>query len=82
MKPVLLIPLLLASAACTDIPELDGSEPRSVRSAPYPRLIPIDETLGAPIDPAGEAEEVESDLTARSEALAQKAAALQNAETN
>jgi hypothetical protein len=82
MKPSVLIPLLLVCAACANVPELEGREGPSVRNARYPRLIPLDETLGAPVNPANEAEDVESDLIARSEELARKAAALQSAKIN
>lgn len=82
MKPLPLLTLILACAACADFPELEGSEPKSVKSAAYPQLIPLQDTLGAPVDPISEATEVEEELTARSESLAQRAQALQNAQTN
>ncbi len=82
MKSPTLIVLLIACAGCTDIPELEGSETAALRKAPYPRLIPLDDALGAPIDPISEANSVEEDLTARAEALTKRAEALQNAETN
>ncbi|MDA7967243.1 hypothetical protein [Ruegeria sp.] len=82
MKPLILIPLMLICAACADFPELDGREAPDLRKAPYPRLIPLQDTLGPPVDPVNEAVEVEDDLLARSEALARKAQALQNAPTN
>lgn len=82
MKPLRYLVLLSFCAACADIPELDGSESASVRSARFPRLIPLQETLGPPADPVSEAAEVEEELTARSEALSNKARALQNAQVN
>ncbi len=82
MKPLPLILLLLVAAGCADIPELDGSESEALRKAPYPKLIPLEATLGPPTDPESEATAVEEDLTARSEALAKRAEALQNAEIN
>ncbi len=82
MKPLPLIFLLLAAAGCADIPELDGSESAALQKAPYPKLIPLQPALGAPVDPVNEAAEVEEDLTARGEALAKKAEALQKAEIN
>lgn len=82
MKHAALIVLMIALAGCADIPELEGSESASLRKAPYPRLIPLDQTLGPPADPVSEAREVEEELTARAEALAERAEALQNAETN
>lgn len=80
MKPLPLILVLLACAACANIPELEGSEGPELRKAPYPRLIPISDTLGPPANPVNEAEEVEEELTERSEALAEKAQALQDVE--
>ncbi|WP_109311963.1 hypothetical protein [Ruegeria sp. AU67] len=82
MKPLPLLVLLLTCAACTDFPELEGREQPNVRSAAYPKLVPLQDILGPPIDPVSEAAEVEEDLTARSEALAKKAEALQNAKIN
>ncbi|WP_298846323.1 hypothetical protein [uncultured Ruegeria sp.] len=82
MKLLPVLPLFLLFAGCADIPELEGSEPASVRSAAYPRLVPLQETLGPSIDPISQAAVVEEDLTQRSEALAKKAQALQNAQTN
>jgi len=82
VKPLSLLILFLACTGCADIPELEGSEPASVRSAPYPRLIPLQGAIATPVDPMSEAAEVEEELAARSEALARRADALQNAETN
>lgn len=82
MKLLPVLPLILVFAGCSNFPELEGSEPASVKSAPYPRLVPLQETLGPSIDPISQAAEVEEDLTQRSEALAKKAQALQNAQTN
>ncbi|MTH95667.1 hypothetical protein [Roseibium sp. RKSG952] len=82
MKHVSLLTLLLAFAGCTDIPELEGKEAPSIRNAAYPKLVPLEETLGTPVDPVSEASEVEEELTSRSEELAKKAAALQAAEIN
>lgn len=81
-KALPLLILTLALMGCADIPELDGSESRSVQKAAYPPLIPLQDSLGTPIDPASEATEVEEDLNARAEALRKKAEALQNAPTN
>lgn len=80
MKPLPLIAALIACAACADIPELEGSEGPALRKAAYPKLVPISDTLGPPGDPISEADEVEEELTARSEALAEKAKALQEVE--
>ncbi len=82
MKPLSLILVLLSCAACTEIPELEGSSAASVRKAPYPRLLPVSDTLGPPTDVISEAAEVEEELNARSEALAEKAQALQEVEND
>ncbi|NOD36068.1 MULTISPECIES: hypothetical protein [unclassified Ruegeria] len=82
MKLLPILSFILLCAGCADFPELEGSEPASVKKAPYPRLVPLQETLGPAIDPVSQAATVEEDLTQRSEALAQKAQALQNAQTN
>ncbi|WP_108858991.1 hypothetical protein [Ruegeria sp. Alg231-54] len=82
MKPLPLLVLLLTCAACTDFPELEGREQPNVRSAAYPKLVPLQDILGPPINPVNEAAEVEEDLTARREALAKRAEALQNVQTN
>jgi hypothetical protein len=82
MKPLPLLILLLACAGCADFPELEGREQPNVKSARYPKLIPIQENLGPPVDPANEAAEVEEDLAARREALEKKAEELQAAEIN
>ncbi|WP_010441983.1 hypothetical protein [Ruegeria conchae] len=82
MKLLPSIFLVLATASCANIPELEGSETAALRKAPYPKLIALDPALGAPTDPVSEAEEVEEDLSTRGEALAKKAEALQNAEIN
>ena len=82
MKVLIPLILMLACAGCADIPELDGSETKAVRDAPYPELIPLQQALGAPAAPEAEAAAVEEELTARSEALAKKAQDLQNAPAN
>ena len=81
MKPLPLILLLFTAASCADIPELEGSESAALRKAPFPKLIPLEATH-PPADPVSEAAEVEKYLTTRSEALAKRAEALQNAEIN
>ena len=82
MKPLPLILFLLTAAGCTEIPELEGSESAALRKAPYPKLIPLEATLDPPTDSVSEAAEVEEYLTTRSNALAKRAEALQNAEIN
>lgn len=82
MKVLTPLVVMLVCAGCADIPELEGSEAQAVRNAPYPKLIPLQQALGAPADPEAEAAAVEEELTARSEALAKKAQDLQNASAN
>lgn len=81
MKSLSVFLLLALSAGCADFPELEGREAPSVKTARYPKLIPLTETSLPQIDPVSEAAEVEEDLTQRSKALSQKAKALQNAST-
>ncbi len=81
MRPSIVILLLALSAGCTDFPELEGQESAAIRSAPYPRLIPLEGALVAPVDTTGEAQKIEQDLKRRSEALSQKAQALENTST-
>ncbi|WP_170330857.1 hypothetical protein [Ruegeria arenilitoris] len=82
MKPLSMLILVLACAGCADFPELEGREQPNVKSARYPKLVPIQENLGPPVDPLNEAAEVEEDLIARREALQKKAEELQAAEIN
>jgi len=82
MKPAILIGMIVASAGCTNIPELEGSEAPSLRTAPYPVLIPLSGDLSQPANPKQQATDVEEELASRSEALAQKAQDLQDAQIN
>ena len=82
MKPLPLMILILACSGCADFPELEGREQPDVRSARYPKLIPLQESLGPPVDPVNEAVEVEEDLVARRKELEKKAQKLQNEEIN
>ncbi|GAA6161169.1 hypothetical protein NBRC116589_33430 [Ruegeria sp. HU-ET01832] len=82
MKPLPLLIVLSLCASCVDFPELEGSEPESLKTTRYPKLIPLQENLGPPIDPVSEAAEVEEDLSARREALQKKADKLQSEEIN
>jgi len=79
MKPLPLLILIFACAGCADFPELEGRELDNVKSARYPKLIPLQENLGPPADPANEAIEVEEDLIARRKELQKKARKLQRA---
>lgn len=80
MKPLLPLVLFLACAACANFPELEGSEPASVKSARYPKVIPLEGVLGPQTNPVFETTQLEEDLLARREALQKKADQLQNEE--
>ncbi|WP_171122734.1 MULTISPECIES: hypothetical protein [unclassified Ruegeria] len=82
MKPLPLLILTLCCAACADFPELEGSEPASLKSARYPKLIPLQENLGPTIDPISEASEVEEELETRRKELQKKADQLQSEQIN
>lgn len=82
MKPLPLLILFLACTACANFPELEGSEPPSLKSARYPKLIPLDGDLDTPINPVFETATLEQDLLTRREALQKKADQLQQEEIN
>ena len=63
-KPLIIV---LALAACTDLPDLDAVIPQSLRDAPYPTLTPI------PIAPTTAGQEADV-LQARAAALQARAA--------
>ncbi|TMV08030.1 hypothetical protein FGK63_11325 [Ruegeria sediminis] len=81
MKPLLLI-LIAAAAGCTQIPELEERETPELLRAKFPRLVPLQDTLGPPVDPVDEAGKVEEELTKRREALGKRADALHAAQTD
>lgn len=74
---LLALTILVALAACTQVPELEDHLTPQLRRADYPTLIPLDETLGPRPDPAAEATEIEEELAARVAALQNRARALQ-----
>ncbi len=62
-----------ALTGCTNIPELDATVPPSLQQADYPALVPI-ETLLTPLPPVKDnAEDVQSDLENRRDALQDRA---------
>ncbi|MBO9452188.1 hypothetical protein J7426_18075 [Tropicibacter sp. R16_0] len=77
MKLRLAICLLPVLAACTQVPELEDKVSSQLKNAKYPKLVPIDETLGPPVAPEAEAQKVTDELEARRDSLKQRAAALQ-----
>ncbi|MGI9370490.1 MAG: hypothetical protein ACR2O2_16795 [Ruegeria sp.] len=79
MKPLLPLVLLFFYACCTEIPQLEGDDAAAITNARYPKLIPLEEALGPPVNPEDEAAIVEEELDARSKSLDQKAKALQSA---
>ena len=40
--------LVLASAGCSDFPQLDGVTSERARAADYPRILPLDQLLAGP----------------------------------
>ncbi|MEX0349826.1 MAG: hypothetical protein AB3N15_10425 [Paracoccaceae bacterium] len=68
---------LLALGACTQVPELDEKLSAQTRDARFPKLIPLEDALGPPVDPEAEAQEIEDELDARAAALQNRARQLQ-----
>ncbi|MEY8842388.1 hypothetical protein AB9K41_25435 [Cribrihabitans sp. XS_ASV171] len=77
MRGMSRIAAFLALGACVQVPELDESVPPGLRDAPYPKLQPLDETLGPAVDPVSEAEELEERLSGRVQSLQSRARGLQ-----
>ena len=71
------IPLAML-AGYTTIPELTERVPPQIKNAAYPELVPLEDVLGAPVNPQEEATELQKHLQARSERLASKARELQS----
>jgi len=72
--------VLTAAAACTRVPELEDRLTPDLRSADYPKLLPLDDAL-EPLDPPQQAsEELQEELDSRSARLKRRAAAVKNAE--
>ena len=68
---------LIGLAGCTQVPELGERVPDGFKQAPYPKLIPLEQALGPPPNPARDAETLEETLNNRRDALTRKARALQ-----
>ncbi|MCL6284770.1 hypothetical protein M3P21_14630 [Ruegeria sp. 2012CJ41-6] len=68
---------LLAVTACTNVPELEDELSPQLRDSRYPKLIPLEDALGPPVDPQTEAREIEDELEARAAALQNRARQLQ-----
>ena len=78
MRPVFLL-LLLLSAACTRVPELETQVPKGLHEADFPKLIALGPDLLTPQSPGTEAEKLERDLNARRARLQARAARLRRA---
>lgn len=68
---------LSGAAACTRVPELESKVTPQMRAAPFPELIPLEERLGPALDPSREAQDLNEQLNARSQALQNRARQLQ-----
>lgn len=77
MKLRLAFCLLPIMAACTQVPELNDKVSPQLKNAKYPKLVPIDQTLGPPVAPEEEAKKVTEQLEARRDSLKRRASALQ-----
>ncbi|MBY6139246.1 hypothetical protein KUV26_07315 [Leisingera daeponensis] len=79
LTPIALL-LAVAAAACTRVPELEDRLTPDLRSADYPRLLPLDDAL-EPLDPPQQAsQELKNELDARSDRLKRRAEAVKKAE--
>ncbi|MHA6262476.1 hypothetical protein ACXYMO_04675 [Arenibacterium sp. CAU 1754] len=66
-----------ALAGCTQVPEIGDRVPVGLTDAPYPALVPLDDSLTTPQDLRGAAQEVEESLATRVQRLKSKALNLQ-----
>ena len=48
MKPSLIILICLMAAACTPFPEVDAAERADVKSAKFPKVVPMEQVLSPP----------------------------------
>ncbi len=83
MRPLTFSALLFlaATAACTNVPELEEGITPDLRRAPYPDLVPLDGLLEPRPAPEAQAAETQASLDARAARLQARAAAL-NTPTN
>ncbi|SDD75260.1 hypothetical protein [Ruegeria marina] len=65
--------LLVLTAACTQVPELNEQIRPDLQSKSFPRLIPLDETLGPAVIAEDEARKLEQSLASRRAALEARA---------
>jgi hypothetical protein len=73
------LPLVLACAACTQVPELDNQIAPDVQHADYPALVPLHQALAPLPDPTERAQALEDELTARRDRLRGRARSLNRA---
>lgn len=71
--------LLLATTACTRVPELEDQLTVDLKSADYPTLIPLDQAVAPLPLPDSQSTALEQQLLARSARLQQRARALNSA---
>jgi len=67
---------LTALAGCIQVPELEQAVPEWVATADYPELIPLGDEFTTQTTPLDQAEEIETELSARRTRLQAKAKAL------
>jgi hypothetical protein len=70
--------LTLITTACTRVPELEDQLTADLKSADYPKLIPLDQALAPLPLPETQSAELEEQLLARSARLQNRARALQS----
>lgn len=78
MLRLCLISLSLITA-CTQVPELDERIGPELQGKPFPKLVPLEQTLGPPADPEDEAKKLAANLDGRRAALEAKAQRLRQA---
>lgn len=71
------LPLMVALAACTQFPELDGTVAPDLAQADFPDLVPLEPLLNARAPVIADPEQTSATLDARVAALRARAAALQ-----
>ncbi|MGR3617056.1 MAG: hypothetical protein ACU0BB_13565 [Paracoccaceae bacterium] len=71
--------LFMQIAGCTRVPEIEEKITPDLKAAKYPELRPLTGDLGPLPPPAGQSEQLEASLSARSERAKQRADALKAA---
>lgn len=57
--------LLMFTAGCTQVVELNGTIPDAMRAAPYPDLVPVERLVANGPAPSDEAEQIAAELRRR-----------------